>query len=145
MLPGDGQRCRDASPVDVEWLGRNCRRLSVYTVKIAAGTNHSGFAVRPFSSAKEGVEYINFGAEGLYRLPKWDLSHAQYRPLHVASIGEISTLEANHTRQHGGVYFWLTNCCHHNTERELLRMGYGVKGARSITWFDETKISDHPL
>ena len=139
-------------------LESECVWLSAYTVKIAAGTNHSGFAVHTVDSVppnstslpapQRGMtaveDYINFGAEGLYHLPKWDLTNAEYRPLFVASRTEVARLEQRHTRAFAGIYFWLTNCCHHNTERELARFGYDVRGARSTTWFALERIKGSP-
>ena len=144
----------------IRWFTENCRMLSVYTVKIAAMTNHSGFCIEPalrsipreeaerWSAAVGGSrdpldtqrDYVNFGAEGMYRLPKWDLSCARYKYLDVLSLAEIAELERGHTRAVAGWYFWLTNCCHHNTERELLRLGFDVQGARTVSWFDEQRV-----
>ena len=147
-----GQRCR-ASPSstcpaaaaadeEVAWRRRHCMRLSVYTVKIAAATNHSGFAIQSLDESND-YDYINFGAVGLYREPKWDLSNATYRYLNVISTSERELLERHHTREVAGTYFWLTNCCHHSTERELRRMGYDTTGARGVTWFDLARVKDN--
>ena len=159
MLDGDrdGDRCRAGAAVEAAggaplpddeaaWLAGHCWRLSLYTVQITAGANHSGFAVRPFvrrGGDDDPVKFVNFGAEGLYDTPKWDLSRARYRPLHAASAGELRELERQHTRAVAGVYFWLTNCCHHSTARQLRRMGYRLRpGAHRTAWFDETLVQD---
>ena len=166
-LDTNGEKCRQridpSDDTQAAWKQQHCRELDVYSVKIAMGTDHSGFSVRPYAGVlgktpfptptgqrlwsgadpiKATPEYINFGAEGLYRHPKWGLGEARYRYLHTASVTEIQALESHHTRKISGVYFWLTNCCHHNTERELIRMGYNVGGCRSTTRFNETKVKE---
>jgi hypothetical protein len=156
MIDAAGDKCRELARRglaaiahdDKLWFAEHCHRLSVYTVKIAAGTNHSGFVVEPAvphatSSAESQPSpesHINFGAAGLYRTPKWDLQHARYRPLRFISTSELTEIELEHTTKRAGIYNWLLNCCHHNTQRVCAAIGHNASEARSVTWFDESKV-----